>query len=274
MIKKCPHCGYAISPSALRCSCGYDFQTGQVSKIRADSDVQVDIGGVPKPQKRVAPKYVLTSVKRRNPLPILVKVCGILGLCLTITSYFAMTRPASPGIRVFSLVIFAFIPGVLLLICALTFWIFSSGVKKDQGKKTLFITLGVLLILFGVCWLSFGVVGLIVHDLTPRPVSSVVTLGILLTIGGVSVYKVSTTPIEETRGIISVILILICLGTFFLFGLLFFLFGLLIDAVLFGFTIYLSHMVLLGILPIIGGVPLFRKAFQKDAQKGTSVHSF
>ena len=125
MIKRCPNCDGVTRPSALRCSCGYDFETGQVSKVRVDRDVQVGIGEVYKPKKKGS---FHTSVA---------KVFWILGLCLVGSPFLlGLLRLESDPDNIMGLLLLyaAFPLGVLFLFSALIYSI-EAKVRRLWRKN-------------------------------------------------------------------------------------------------------------------------------------------
>jgi len=97
--KKCPNCGSANPPSALRCSCGYDFEKGQVSKVRVDLDVQVGTEEKPKPKKR---RTAIGDLLKRGTARKALLICfGLLliifGALLPIGAVFTLIDEAETG---------------------------------------------------------------------------------------------------------------------------------------------------------------------------------
>jgi hypothetical protein len=104
MHKDCPKCGLVNLPSASRCDCGYDFETGRVSP------------SVVKPKREPSGAAALAGV--------LLVILGVLALGVGgLTAQQAQNAGEAVG---------AFLPGLLLLILGL--WLRQRGTgRKGEG---------------------------------------------------------------------------------------------------------------------------------------------
>jgi len=131
---------------------------------------------------------------------------------------------------------------------------------KPKGvKQVLSIALGILFILVGVFLLLGSVLNLIEEGVDLTWLSLVLIAGIFPIIGGVLILRVSRTQRKVLLAFLGTLL-LVTGGYWSAVPL-----GLIAEEGLTeGWTFYLLDMVVIGILPMIGGLFLYRKALQKD----------